>query len=335
MAKDTSQQQPRSLSQELAIQQPGLYRAGLYQELQQFGNRDRARQLLLSEMGLNGQDLEAQVDMTGLDLSVGEQKALHACLILLDETGYQGNRPPRELIPQGYSEPFDIPRLAVTFSEYLEAYGAPKKGKGRILALEDLESLTQSRRVAYKRRRWEGQGKKRREIWDAIVTHTPLIILHEGYKDLGSEREADQALAGRSRSRVTHLVIEFSPLLIDQVNSFFLLKPISLFREIEGHLGGKRYSPAVPLFLKWLMTKNRTPWRISKELLAERLRLYSLIDQRKPSLLDQRLQQAIDTAMALGYLLEWDLDEFGMYTFQLNPERCLRIGQPGEDEEDK
>ena len=49
MANKGKGQQPRSVSQELTAQRPGLYKAGMYQELQKFGNKEQVRQLLLTE----------------------------------------------------------------------------------------------------------------------------------------------------------------------------------------------------------------------------------------------------------------------------------------------
>ena len=336
MANKGKGQQPRSVSQELTAQRPGLYKAGMYQELQKFGNKEQVRQLLLTE-GLEGTELDNQIEITGLDLSVTEDKALHACLKLLDGTGYKGNMPPEETTPRGYKEKVSLPRLQISWSDYLEAYGLPSqtKGKGRLEAIEALDGLQKSRRIAYRRKYWTGEGKNRRLLSDVVVTQSPLIRLSKVYRGL-EEEEADQIIAGRDLpGRVTSLVIEFSPLLVDRIESFFLLKPITLFQDIEDHLGARRISPAVPLFLQWLMTKNTPTVRIAKKLLAERLRLHVLMEQRKPSLLDKRLQEAIQTAQTLGYLLAYEEDAFGVYTFHLNPERCLRIasGQPAEDEE--
>lgn len=339
MADSSSKgRQPIAVSQELAIQ-PGLYKAGMYQELQKFGNRLQARQLLLSE-GLQGTELDDQVEITGLDLTVAEDKALHACLRLLDGTGYKGNLPPLEVYSPGYKGHFTLPRLQTSWPEYLEAFGLEPgtKGKARIEAIQALEALQKPRRIAYKRVNWTGKGKDRKRLYDVIVPPpSPLIRLFKVYRAL-EEEQADQIMAGREMpGRVTSLVIEFSPLLIDRIESFYLLKPAALHQEIESHLGSKRISPAVPLFAQWLLTKNRTPVRIGKKLLAERIRLFSLLEQRKPSLLDKRLQEAIQTAQALGYLLAWEEDAFGVYTLHLNPERCRRIAssQPAEDDQEQ
>lgn len=331
-------QQPRAVSQELTVQQPGLYKAGMYQELQKFGNREQARQLLLSE-GLQGTELDDQIEITGLDLTVAEDRALHACLRLLDGTGYKGNLPPLEVNSPGYKGHYTLPRLQTSWPEYLEAFGLEPgtKGKARIEAINALEALQKPRRIAYRRRYWTGKGKERKAISDVIVTQSPLIRLSKVYKALEDD-QAEQIMAGREMpGRVTNVVIEFSPLLIDRIESFYLLKPVALHQEIESHLGSRRISPAVPLFAQWLLTKNRTPVRIGKKLLAERLRLYSLLEQRKPALLQDRLQQAIQTAQALGYLRAWEEDAFGVYTFHLNPERCLRIAssQPAEDDQEQ
>lgn len=340
MAAKRDKSQPRAISQELPVERGGFYRAGMYQELQKFGGQDQVRQLLLSE-GLLEAD-EQGIEITGLDLSEGEDKALHACLSLLDKTDYKGNLPPEETTPRGYKERLLLPRLQISWPEYFDAYGLKRiegrfTGKARGEAIEALEGLERPRRIAYRRQRWEGKGSSRKALSDVIVTHSPLLRLSKVYKGL-EEEEADQVMAGRDiPGRVTSLVIEFSPLLVDRIESFFLLKPITLYQEIDDHWGSKRKSPAVPLFIQWLLTKNRTPYKIAKKHLAKKLKLYSLLEQRKPGLLEKRLQECIQTALALGYLLSSEEDTFGVYTFYLNPERCKRIHleQPGQEEEEQ
>lgn len=79
----------------------------------------------------------------------------------------------------------------------------------------------------------------------------------------------------------------------------------------------------------------RYPWaaahNIPREDLARKLRLDNLIRQRKPSELKRQLLECYETAEALGYHLKYEEDAFGMLIFQLNPERCKRLGQKEEE----
>lgn len=322
--------------------QPDRYRAGMYVELQKFGDWKGARQLLLSEAG--GLAPEAPVEVTGLDLTVTEDKALSALQILLDRTDYKGNLPGEEVSSRVYHWTGALPRLFTTYSDYFGAYGLRKIGgryQGHQMgdALEALRSLKKPRRIIYERKRWEGEGKDRKQVSDIIVTERPLIHVTKGYKGLKQE-EAAQVKAGQDLpQRAIGLEIEFSPLLVDGIrDGFYLLKPTTLHQEIKSLLGPRRVSRAVSLFLQWLLTLNLPEMSIAKEKLAKKLRLDYLIEQRKKSLVDKRLKEAIQAALELGYLLECKEDAFGTFHFTLNPDRMGRppkwdLEEEGEDEE--
>ena len=78
-------EQRRALTPDLIIQ-PELHRAGLHLELQKFQNREKFRQLLLSEPPYPEPDLDAQIEEFGLKLSVSQEKALTALQKLLEES---------------------------------------------------------------------------------------------------------------------------------------------------------------------------------------------------------------------------------------------------------
>ncbi len=334
MAKKPKPQQP---------QQPGAfssglpasgehYRAGLYAEQQKFGRPKKETQLLLSESPAEPSDIE----ITGLDLTVSEDKAFSALQILVSRTDYQGNLPGKEVTSLGYQGSFRLPRLQFTPSEYFEAYGLRQHGgryhgKQTQDALEALKSLAEKPRlIIYKRARWHGNGKSRRKLYDVIRHRGPIIQLLEGYKDL-EEQEAARLEAGEELpGRVTRLAVQFGPLLVDNLPTFFLMKPAKLYQEIEEHLGAKRISRSVSLFIQWLLTMNLRTVKIARENLARKLRLNNLIEQRKPTELKRQLLECYETARTLGFLLEYKEDDFGMLTFRLNPERCKRLGQKEE-----
>ena len=128
-------------------------------------------------------------------------------------------------------------------------------------------------------------------------------------------------------------MIEFSPLWVDGIESFYLLKPAKLHAEIKAHLGDRRISGAVSLFIEWLLTLNRTPWPIGKELLAEKLHLDYLIKQRTKAKVENGSGEAFETAKELGFLLAYREEPSGMLLFDLSPERCQRL-QPGSEPEE-
>ena len=98
-------------------------------------------------------------------------------------------------------------------------------------------SLTRLRRIAYSRPRFDGNGRARKKTHDVIVTYKALVQITKAYKGL-TTREAKKVMAGAElTSRATRLLIEVSPLLLDQIDTFHLLKPIGLHDEIERRLG--------------------------------------------------------------------------------------------------
>ena len=328
MGKKTKASLPRALESEAQAIQP-YYRAGMRAELQKFGSSQQAIQLLLGEDSEMAP--ENKLEIYGLDLSVSEDKALNAIQKLLDKTDYQGNTPGEQITSTAFKWEGYIPKLSITYSDFYEAYGL-KKTKGQYQgrqaqeALLALKSLTETRRICYKRDKWIGSGKTRRQLHDIIRATEPLIRIVEGFTDLETA-EAEIVLSGQDlpKRRQTRLLIECSPLLVDEIDTFHLLKPSALFSEIQALYPGRRISRTNPLFIEWLLTLDKPRWQISIKSLAHKLRLDSLIDQRKSTRLDEKIQEALQVAKETGYLLEYSEKSIGLIELTLNPEKCKRI----------
>ncbi len=333
MARKPKPQQPGALTPQPAGGE--LYKASLHGERQKLGrSREEVHQLVLSEPPPE----PAELLNSGLDFTVSEDRAYTALQKLLDRTGYQGNLEPVEVRSSGYQRDYRLPTQEFTPSEYFEAYGLKQhkgryQGKQREEALEALKSLARKpRTILYKRTRWQGKGQSRKKVYDYIRHTAPILELMEDIRGV-EEEEAARLEAGEDLpGRVTRLAVRPGPLFVDDIEGYFLLKPASLHREIEDHFDSKRYSPSVLRFISWLLMWNRTPVQIHRENLAERLRLKNLLEQRKPSQLKRQLQECIDVAQALDFLLEYKEDAFGVFTFKLNPKRNKRLGQKEEEE---
>jgi len=312
----------------LAIEpRPGHYRAGMYVELQKFGDSKR-EQLMLWPDGQE-QELQSPVTVTGLDLSVSEDRALSAIQILLDKTGYQGNRPVWRVQSAAYQGTYDLPTLAVTYPEYFEAYGLQRGPSGHFSrrsqteALEALESLTQTRHICYRRRK----VVKGKELFDVIRYTGPVVEITRGWIDLVKE-EADAVERGADLpERMRGMVITVSPLVVDGLRTFFLLKPVELHNEIK-QLRGSRVPRAVSLFIQWLLTLDKSTWQVREDNLIDKLRLSDLYHrQRQKARVDKQIQKALETAQKLAYLLAYQVEPSGLITLTLNPEKCRRIRQ--------
>ena len=234
---------------------PTVYKAGMHLEQQKFKNIKKARQLLLSEAGLEGEELEREIEVTGLDLTAGEDRALSALQILLDRSDYQGNLPSRDITSKQWESLRTTPAQAFTWTEYFEAYGLKKRsgqfrGQDVENAKRDLESLaTKARRLVYKRQRWETDRGKRKQVYDLVVWKGTLIQVLEGYEGL-DRAEASQVEAGQTvKARKHKVAVVFNPIFIDGIQDFFLLKPVKLYQELKA-ITGKRVSPVTMRSLK-------------------------------------------------------------------------------------
>ena len=327
----------------------GKYKAGMYTELQKFGRgKEDTRQLLRTgQQGFLEEVIEDWTNTAGLDFTVSEDKALSALQILLDKTDYKGHLPSQEVSSPAFKGRFLMPRLVITFEEYFEAYGLTGKekrrggkyqGLQREEAIKALDSLTKPRRLVYQRKYWKGKGKNRRQVYDVIVAEKPLITIGKWslYRALeGMEAKSVSAGADVPEKRITQLEIEFSPLLVDSIEKFYLLKPKALHSEIQQVIGKKRVPRTVSLFVQWLLTKNTGTVQVKRETLYVRLRLDYMAEKRQWARLEERLSLCYEVAKKLGYLLDVKEEYQGLLVFTLNPERCKRIGKQEEALEEK
>ena len=83
---------------------------------------------------------------------------------------------------------------------------------------------------------------------------------------------------------------------------------------------------------------NKKDFKIGRDKLAVILRMDSLIRIRRRAEIDNRIREALDVAMKLGYLLSYEIQPTGRIDMKLNPERIKRIkskiarGQKAEEE---
>ena len=338
--KPRSPKQPRALEVETQAIQP-YYRAGLYAELQKFGYSKKTRQLLLGE----DSDLQSEnqiLEIYGLDLTVSEDRALHAVQILMDKTGYKGNIPGDYIQSSEFKDNYYLPKLTMTRSEYYQAYGLKRAGDGRYHgaqvkeALDGLSGLAKSRKIYYKRDKYVGDGQDRRQLHHVIRVTTPLILLIEDFDNLETE-EAESLIAGQDiPKRNATITIQFMPLLVDQIEDFYLLKPSAMYTGIQAHYPNRRIPPAVERLASWLLTLDKPVFHPSGQELATKLRLGYLLQQRKWTLLDQKLQEALQICKEEGYLLSYEIKQYSnkdsLIELRLNPEVCKKIRpeEPGQ-----
>ena len=328
-----AEKQPRvvSATTEQAIQP--YFRASMHTEQQKFSLNTNSRQLIL------GEDIDSLETISyGLDLTESQDRALHTIQRLLAESGYQGDG--QIALNSADFNIYDsyLPYLSMSWTDFYQAYGLEPAGDGSYhgaqvtQAKEALESLTEMRWLIYKKPsgKYDKDGKP---LYDFIKVKKPLIHLQYGYSyhDI-TEEDIKKIFSGQKLSkekedgsRVTNILLLPSPILIDEIDSYYLLKPSRLHDEIKALYPGKRPSKYNSLFIELLLTLDLSVWKIGKEMLARKLNMDSLIKARQKSRMDKRIQEALKTAKELNFLLDYDEDATGLLTLRLNPERCKRV----------
>lgn len=323
-------------------------KASLHLESQKFGKQPGSAQRSLFDY-LNGEQKELareeNIETTGIDLSMTQNRAVNAIQSLFTVTGYKGSGPEEIFDGRGPSKfKGSLPTLKVTPTQYLEAYGVKKQKTGRgkmeyrsnerkeaIKALEELAS--KSRLIWYTRKYLEetkrGAKEERSEVIKVI---TPLIQLGMRYQNL-TEGEVEQVKQGGSR-KLSHLLIKPFPIFVDQIDKYFILKGARYLEEIKQIAPrSKILYRLVDFLLLQAELKRRHKDNYTVEInyikLAHKLRMNAWINTRNWKQIRESLNSHYDHAKQLGYLNSYKIDEPGVYEEKdilfLNPDKCLEV----------
>ncbi|MGK7956618.1 MAG: hypothetical protein AB4063_15420 [Crocosphaera sp.] len=303
------------------------YKSPIYLEHQLFGNEDT-------------HNYQMKTDLTplvkyGLDLSFNQRKALAAIQILFAQTNYKGNSIIEEIHSQKLKGFYQCPYIDVSFYAYYQAYGLSeaqikRRGKAVTEALHALGSLAEPFRIAYTKKVKDKSTKKVETV--SICCNLRLIDLEEMYF---LERMAKAKTEEEKDKRASFLRILIAPLLIEQIKSFYTLKPYFLHEKIDSVKKGASRRRSNLLLIDWLLTLNIPTVRISRIKLAYKLRLEKDIKARRQSRINNLLSEAIAIAKELNFISFWKKDDNDVYEFTLNPDQCSRIKKatPPEPEE--
>lgn len=349
---------PSSDENHNTVENTTLVKTSLHTEMQKFGEKPKPALPLFDSL-----DAEMKKDVTaynisviGIDNTASQNQALFAIQKLLTETNYRGNMSGQQMdrrngfLYQGY-----LPCLRVPTGQYLDAYGVKKyqtergkeeySGQARREALQALKDLNDKRYLFfYERRYWVTDKKgKKEERSDIIKTIKPLISITEGYEAL-TKLERDIVLKDKANQntdeKLKFISIEPCPILVDQIDSYFVLKPANYREEIALTSSKFKESKYTYLFIDYLMAqaelKRRTHdemiHRISLEELAYKLRLECYLKTRNYKRIRQIVTNGCKTAKELGYLLDYTTtagtSKKELQVFILNPpkfDRALAI----------
>ncbi|WP_100933923.1 virulence factor [Candidatus Chlamydia corallus] len=291
-----------------------VIKSSLHLESQKFGRKP-----------LSSFDAESKIEVIGLDLQTSHYHALAAIQKLLSVTNYRGNAEGSYLSRETNTFKFEgiIPRIKFSRSQYLEAYGVKKYktarnkyefgGKEALISLEALYHLgNQPYLIVATRKRWN----KREEVVDRYQTFSPILRICEGWEGLTpKENKAldEGPFINLVSTKHKGFIIEPCPIIVDQIDSYFVLKPANMYQEIK--LRFPNASKFTYTFLDWIVStatrkKMNNPttkdWpdklEIGFENLSYILRMNRYITSRNWKKIETAINRCIEIAIELKWL---------------------------------
>ena len=329
-----------------------LVKVGLHAELQKFGHKPDLRQadLFSTLLPKTREEIEEKkVEAVGLDITQAQNQALFAIQKLMSATDYLGNLPGRIAKADGFSFEGFLPSLGFTPSQYLEAYGATKftgpdgievfSGKQREDAMRALKDLAYKPVLwVYRRTYWTNVDGKRELKVDRIEKISPILMITQGWK--GLTKYEDQALDRRQPTAATDeklmkIAVELAPIFIQDINTYFILKPANCLQEISIRFPHKR-PMVIAQFIEWLIAENEIKQRknapqiieVGLDVIASALRLEPLIRQNRWDRIRQIVRKTCLIAKELGYLISFETIQGKTKELErlvLNPEKFSRV----------
>lgn len=339
-----------------------LIKASLHTELQKFGRKPKKNGSILDlleqplEDELQKDISDYKIEVIGLDNTKSQNQALFAIQKLFHETGYKGNSEGKTLNKDDNSFKFMgyLPAIKFTPAQYLEAYGVTKKerarGKWEYLSNERSEALKALRELSqkkylfyYEKKYW----KDAKELFDLITTVRSLFNLTEKYEAIDHNEVKiieNNQVSLKTEEKLSYIVLEPCPLLVDQIETYFVLKPANFYQEIKLLFG--KTSKQVPLFIDFLIaeiTKREISskgkdidWiiELNYETLAYKIRMEKMIEANKVKRIKQELVKCYKIAKQLGYLLDYETimgSTIELERLVLNPDKFRRVKEINEE----
>lgn len=302
------------------------YRAGVYAEQAKIGWKDTTRQLLLGE-GAGLLDIDKKVSEYMPSFTYTELRAYSAIQRFIDEQYKAG----------------DLLEVSFSPQEFYDYCGLQKNPKGSYSRKQQEEYKEALKGLAKKDRKIIQQrseftknkkGKRAKKIYTYILT-APLITLLEGdviESDTKEEAQEvlDKAISGQElpqRKRRTRYVVRPEKIMYELLDSFYVRKSISQYEEIRALHPGDKPKESTQAFLDFIQLLDYGPLKIGRDTLADRMNLHTYIKQRKRTLINSRINEALEDALKARYILSYKEEPTGLLIIQLNPERCSRYAE--------
>ncbi|MFN8578220.1 MAG: hypothetical protein U0354_15390 [Candidatus Sericytochromatia bacterium] len=336
-----------------------LVRVSLHTENLKFGKKPDSSNNIVENEDNKELLIEHQIEAVGIDNTQAQNQALFAIQKLLHETNYKGNLEESGDIESPYFR-FKgyMPAMKFTPAQYLDAYGVPKyetsrgkieySGEARKQAMDSLKEIAlKMHLLIYKKISWVKNDKgKYEEKIDRIETITPLVRITQGWQNLSRKEDSMLDINETNNSideKLKFISLEPCPTLVDQIDSYFVLKPANYYQEIK--LIETHASKYVYLFIDYLLaeiakrdiatrnkkTSNKINWIIRQdyEALAYTLRMNSYIKNKKIKDIKKALDKCFDVAKKLRYITEYKLisneNSNEIYEIILNPDKFKRV----------
>jgi len=270
---------------------------------------------------------EVETIVEGIKLSIAEDKLLTALLNLNHKKSnvkinkenlpaepdkyYRGNMA-TVIVTFGNRE-IHTPTLRITPHEFFTEVTGTKDYSGEEIKyyngiLKSLESKNYL--IKYKRQRKIKTNGKTNTVIDRVEEYLPLIKIIKYYE--GLSKEEDEQLDHNENTPLSNIkgeiIIKFSPLFVDQIDTKFILYPTDINKRTEIASGGShKVTTAIIKLRDYLMrslsNKNYSV-TLDKENLPYILGLDKYIQESRKKLIDQRVKESIQAVITLGLVTE-------------------------------
>jgi hypothetical protein len=280
--------------------------------------------------------LPEKVMVEGIKISQAEDKLMNAILKLLQDKSsndYLGNLPAHKSIYGGESK--EYPMLRFTPAElYREYTGGYYSGRDVEIIKETLVKLeARSFLIVYERHREVNNGLRKETVVDRVEDYQPLVKVKTFFEGLTKE-EHEKITKGdkETREKKAEIIIQLNPIFIDQIDSKFIEYPTDINRITSIAAGGaNKVTESIcalrDYFLRAISNnKNKaiTHTSINYDKMPYILGLEKYVKEGRRSLINIRIQQAIEASLNIGLITEWKesigAENQKKYDFTLNLE---------------
>jgi hypothetical protein len=289
-------------------------RTGLHLQKRKFGRSTEETSEIIKTMGLS-------VEVEGLDFTPLQHRAVHAIQTLLHQTDYEGHERDNARWIEEFHMTARMLIIKIKPANYYKAFGCKKRnynGRNQYSsnekrqAMDALRSLYNKRYILYYSKEVFFENKEPEER--IVKVNMPLIgRAADSYKPIKqseilstikSKNGERQISVMTSDKRLEYLTLEISPIFYDQIDNYFITKPINYLLEIKENY--PRASKYVYNFIDYILTRaaenKGKHLQISKENLAVILRMDNYIKTQQKKKIEDVINQCYSVALRLGYI---------------------------------